>query len=304
MNFSISQLSRKGGRDINEDRVGYCHMREADIFLLADGMGGHPEGEVAAELAVQAMAARFQQAARDGIEDVRGFLVSALMEAHHTILRYAQDKGMAETPRTTVVAALIEAGCLSWIHCGDSRLYLVRDGELLVRTRDHSYAEQRPNEIPMSKTGVPLNRHVLLTCLGSPADPVFDVAGPVALQQGDKVLLCSDGLWGSLDEQALVDGLWGQPVTQAVPELVERALAHAGESSDNVTVLALEWVRSDDFQATRDGITRGGVAEEVFASTVQADELDNMTHDLDDAEIDRSIAEINAAIQRAATRKK
>jgi PPM family protein phosphatase len=189
------------------------------------------------------------------------------------------------------------------VHCGDSRLYFVRDGELLVRTRDHSYMEQRqgaPNP-PTLPAGI--NRNVLYTCLGSPAKPIFDITGPVPLQQGDKVLLCSDGLWGSLPDVDIVFQMGQKPVAEAAPELTERALLKAGASSDNVTVVAMEWETPDAFESTRGSISTENMDNALFASTVQSTSVDGIDDDLDDAAIERSIAEINAAIRRTAARK-
>jgi serine/threonine protein phosphatase PrpC len=135
MKFSVFQVSRKGGREKNEDRMGYCYTRESGLFVLADGMGGHPEGEVAAQLALQTISALYQKEARPIIEDTTEFLSTALMAAHHQIIRYASEKGMLDTPRTTLVAAILQGTGATWVHCGDSRLYVVRDGELLTRTR-------------------------------------------------------------------------------------------------------------------------------------------------------------------------
>lgn len=303
MRFSVYQISRKGGRETNEDRMGYCYTRNTGLFLLADGMGGHPEGEVAAQMTLQVIAAMFQKEARPEIADPRAFLASAVMAAHRQILRYAVEKGMLDSPRTTVVAALIQGGSVTWVHCGDSRLYMVRDGEMLARTRDHSYMEQRQDEVPLTKAGEKINRNILFTCLGSPVNPVFDITGPVSLQQGDKILLCSDGLWGSLSDIEIVYELGHKPVSDAVPDLVEKALAKAGSSSDNVTVIALEWETPDAFEATRGGVTTDSINEGVFASTVQAGLLDNQIEDLDDEAIERSIAEINEAIRRTAARR-
>ena len=182
MKFSVFQVSRRGGREKNEDRMGYCYTREAGLFVLADGMGGHPEGEVAAQIALQTIAARFQSQAKPALADVQEFLSSALLAAHHQILRYASDKGALDSPRTTLVAAVLQGGSATWIHCGDSRLYMVRAGELLTRTRDHSYMELR--NIPPSMAHI--NRNVLFTCLGSPTKPIYDLAGPVALEQGGR----------------------------------------------------------------------------------------------------------------------
>ena len=306
MKFSVFQVSRKGGREKNEDRMGYSYTRGSGIFLLADGMGGHPDGEVAAQLALQSISASYQQSANPLIEDVRGFLTDALLAAHRQILRYAVERGMNDTPRTTIVVALVQEGRASWIHCGDSRLYLVRAGELIVRTRDHSYMEQ-PEGMGGTRPAAQKNRNILFTCLGSPIKPILDMSGPISLQQGDRILLCSDGLWGSLADEDIVYQLANKPVEQAVPDLVESALLKAGSSSDNVTVIALEWETPDGFEATRASISTDDFDDGEFASTVQADvpgAASDDLHDLNDADIERSIAEINDAIRRSAARKR
>ena len=303
MKFSVFQISRKGGREKNEDRMGYCYTKTSGLFLLADGMGGHPEGEVAAQMVLQTISALYQKEAKPEIDDPVAFFNMAIMAAHRQILRYAAEKHLMDTPRTTLVAAIVQGGTAHWVHCGDSRLYFVRQGELLARTRDHSYIEQHQ----VTKPDVPLpdkfNRNVLYTCLGSPTKPVFDVTGPVSLQQGDRILLCSDGLWGSLDDAEIVYQLGQKPVGTAAPELVERALVKAGATSDNVTVIAMEWETPDSFESTCGTISTDSIDDGVFASTVQAGWLDADVDDLDDAAIERSIAEINEAIRRSAARR-
>jgi serine/threonine protein phosphatase PrpC len=299
LKFSVFQVSRKGGREKNEDRMGYCYTRESGIFLLADGMGGHPEGEVAAQLALQTISALYQKEARPIVRDVTEFLSTALMAAHHQIIRYASEKGMLDTPRTTLVAAIVQGTQATWVHCGDSRLYVIRNGELLTRTRDHSYLEQQnAGVIRMER----INRNILFTCLGSPTKPVFDVTGPVPLQHGDRILLCSDGLWSSLSDGDIVRHLSSKPVADSVPDMVEDALRRGGEHCDNVTVIAMEWETPDSFESTR-GVSTDDISDGVFASTIQAGVLDTMVEDLDDAAIERSIAEINEAIRRSAARK-
>ena len=300
MKFSVFQLSRKGGRKNNEDRMGYCYTSKAALFLLADGMGGHPQGEVAAELALQAMAGMFQEDAKPELPDVGAFLGNAVRVAHRQILRHAAQTQMTDTPRTTIVAALVQSGSVSWIHCGDSRLYLVRDGELLVRTRDHSFAE-RPHAMAIGlKLRKRLNRNVLFTCLGSPSKPVLEIAGPLALQQGDRLLLCSDGLWSHLSEQEIALQLSQKPVSQAIPELVETALLKAGDRGDNVTALGLEWETPDEVQLAAKHISTDALDPDFFASTVYGDVPDAAPQEIDDAAIDRSMAEVNAAIRQTA----
>ncbi len=307
MRFNVYQVSRKGGRAKNEDRMGYCYTRSAGLFSLADGMGGHPEGEVASQLALQTMAAHFQRDAKPLLKDPLQFLQQAILTGHQALLRYATDRGLLDTPRTTVVACVLQGQSAYWAHCGDSRLYLVRQGKLVVRTRDHSYTELQD---ALAHSGQPppamaqYNRNVLFTCLGSPGKPVVDTTGPLQLQPGDRLMLCSDGLWSTLSDDTIVELLGQRPISDAVPELAERALREAGARSDNVTLLAVEFEGAEEFDAGQAVSTRS-LGDEVFASTIQASlgSDEGLGDDLDDAEIERSIREINEAIQRSSRRR-
>ena len=308
MRFNVYQVSRKGGRAKNEDRMGYCYTRSAGLFALADGMGGHPEGEVASQLALQTIAALFQRDAKPALQDPVRFLHDAVLAGHHQLLRYASERGLMDTPRTTIVACVLQGQAAYWAHCGDSRLYLLRGDKLVARTRDHSYTELH-GALVQSGQALPadaqrFNRNVLFTCLGSPGKPVVDTAGPLLMQDGDKVMLCSDGLWGSVSDSLITQMLAERPISDAVPELAEQALRQAGAKSDNVTILAVEWEGAEQ-QETTQAISTRALGEEVFASTIQASlgagELPN--EDLDEAEIERSIREINEAIKRSAQKK-
>ncbi len=303
MKFTVYQVSRKGGREKNEDRMGYCYTRDAGLFALADGMGGHPEGEIASQMALQTLAVMFQREARSTLADPTRFLHDAILAGHHQLLRYATDKALMDTPRTTLVACVLQGGAAYWAHCGDSRLYLVRDEKLIARTRDHSYTELHETLSQVVPLEHRLNRSVLFTCLGSPGKPVVDAAGPLLLRQGDRVMLCSDGLWSSVSDAEIAQCLSSSPVSQSVPELVELGLRQGGERSDNVTVLAVEW---DGPHASDEapGISTMSLGEDVFASTIQASiSGDAMSAELDEAEIERSIREINEAIQRSGKRR-
>ena len=303
MRFSVYQVTRKGGRDKNEDRMGYCYTRDAGLFALADGMGGHPEGEVASQLALQTLAASFQREAKPRLAEPLRFLNEAIMAGHHQLLRYATERALMDTPRTTVVTCLLQGNAAYWAHCGDSRLYLVRGDKLLARTRDHSYSELQDSLGHIVPMGDRYNRNVLFTCLGSPGKPVVDTAGPMLMQPGDRVLLCSDGLWGPLSDADIAQLLVGSPISDAVPEMVERALRIAGEKSDNVTALAVEF-EAAELHDPAGAVLTDALGEEVFASTIQAsmDADGGSADDLDEAEIERSIREINEAIQRSAKR--
>ncbi|MFN4116252.1 MAG: PP2C family protein-serine/threonine phosphatase [Inhella sp.] len=303
MKFGVFQVSRKGGREKNEDRMGYCYTRDAVMFALADGMGGHPEGEMAAQLALQSLAARFQMLAKPRLPDPTSFLRDGVMQAHQELLAYAKGRGLSDTPRTTVVACIAQGGQAFWAHCGDSRLYIMRGQNLLARTRDHSYIELQE---ALGRSNEKVNRNVLFTCLGSPGRPMVDIQGPLALEIGDRLMLCSDGLWSQVPEPRIVELLAAKPLPEAVPDLVEIALREGGAKSDNVTVLALEWEGEDEPSSDTEGLSTRSLHESAFATTIQAallEQLDRGKTQLDEEEIERAVEEINATIKRVAQKK-
>ena len=199
---------------------------------------------------------------------------------------------------------MLQGNAAYWAHCGDSRLYLVRGDKLIARTRDHSYTELQETLAQVVPMGERFNRNVLFTCLGSPGKPVVDTVGPLLLQPGDRLLLCSDGLWGSVSDAEITEQLARQPISDAVPELVERRCATAAPKSDNVTVLAVEWEAAEDGDSASGVSTqtprRGGVR---LDHPGQRARRRRAPDELDDAEIERSIREINEAIQRSSQRK-
>lgn len=296
MKFSVYQVSRRGGREKNEDRMGYCYTRDAGLFALADGMGGHPEGEVAAQLVLQTVASMFQRDAQPTLSDPARFLSDAVQIAHQQLLRYSSDRQMSDSPRTTIVVCVLQKGVAHWAHCGDSRLYLLRDGGLMARTRDHSYSELQEALGRHASGNERFNRNVLFTCLGSPGKPMVDICGPTALQPHDRLLLCSDGLWSTLSDVTIAQHLGARIISDAVPELVEQALRNGGARCDNVTALAVEWEGEDEPDSSSH-ISTLNLNEREFASTIQGADA-SMREDMDEAEIERSVREIQEAIRR------
>lgn len=239
--WQMKAQSHRGGRLRNEDRVGAWCSDAAALLALADGMGGHPQGDVAADMAVRHLGRRFAEEACPELVTPRAFLPTGFLEAHEHLIDYGRQLGGNDQPRTTLVAALVQEDRLWWSHCGDSRLYVLREGQLLVRTRDHSFLELNTLlEADPALTPLP-SRHTLFSCIGSPARPLIDSAGPLDLQPGDRLLLCSDGLWDGLDDAEIATELSVRGLGDAVAWLTERALQEGGERCDNVTLLAMSW---------------------------------------------------------------
>ncbi len=299
MKFAVHQVSRKGGRPLNEDRLGYSYTRDAVLLVLADGLGGHPQGEKAAEIAVQLFSERFLQAARPLLPDVPGFLAQTLIEANEAILAHARAQGLEDSPRTTVVAAVVQEGRFQCIHSGDSRLYWLRDGRMLQRTLDHTYHEQARFRHTMPANA---NRNILFTCLGTPGTPLYDLSVPAPLQDGDRLLLCSDGLWGVMPDELIAAGGQQGTVQAGALALADRALRLGGAHGDNVSLLMFEWDTPDDFPTTQ-RIHTEELGDSGFASTIQLVPGDDDAQDFDEAAIERSIAEINEAIRRTADKR-
>ena len=191
MRFSIYQDSHVGGRPSNQDRMGYCFTRDALLLLLADGMGGHLNGEIAASLSLQTMGALFRERAAPAVNDPSALLDELVFTAHQSLLNYRATHRLPDTPRTTVVACLVQHGQAWWAHCGDSRLYWLRGGRILARTVDHSHLERLValgRVSPYERANHP-ERNKLYNCVGAPTLPQVDKAKPVTLQSGDQLLL-------------------------------------------------------------------------------------------------------------------
>ncbi|MGI4849731.1 MAG: PP2C family protein-serine/threonine phosphatase [Janthinobacterium lividum] len=291
MRFSVYQESRIGGRSSNQDRMGYCYTRDALLILLADGMGGHAGGEIAADIAMKTLGACFHQGARPRIASPQRFLEDSFFAAHREILRYCTDQHLDESPRTTIVACLVQDGVAIWAHCGDSRLYWMREGAVLTRTRDHSNIENliaQGRVLPSERATHP-ERNRLHNCLGAPIAPKVEISRPAMLQTGDLLLLCSDGLWATVPEPILARELFAHSIVQAVPALVQKATEIGGKYGDNVTALAMSWDGSGNLE---------GAGQPNADALRKAQEEIAMAEDFSESEIEKAIAEIRAAIER------
>ena len=302
MKFTIFQESRIGRRKNNQDRLAYCYSRDALLMLVADGMGGHLHGEVAAQITVQFVTQAFQRDARPTLHDPVLFLSRALTNAHSAILDYAFDKNLEEAPRTTVVACIVQEGFAYWAHAGDSRLYLLRSGRFVGQTRDHSRVQLMMDQglIDAREAARHPGRNRIYSCLGGTQPPQIEFSRSIALRDGDLIALCSDGLWGPLGDDDLLMGLAGTNVMESVPKLMNRAELLAGNTCDNLSMIAMSW-HADTTEPGRDSVSTETMALDNFTTQLDTFETTRSPaakQDLTDDEIERAIQEINSAIHK------
>ena len=244
MNFSIHQTSHIGDRRYNQDRVAYAYSSEALLLVLADGMGGHLHGELAASMAISTFVETFGLHAQPKIEDPDAYITNTMRYAHDRIMRLPHDQDMGAFPGTTCVAVLVQNGKMYWGHAGDSRMYLLRKGSVIARTTDHSMVQKMidAGRITEEQARFHPQRNQITNCLGGMQDLFFVESGePVELEAGDVILLGSDGLWGQYSESELLGSFAAGPVAAALDEPVMEALSRAEGHSDNITGVAARW---------------------------------------------------------------
>lgn len=290
MQFSIYQESRRGARRSNQDRIAYCYSNDALLMLVADGMGGHLHGEVAAQIAVQFITRAFRREATPALSNPVLFLHRAINGAHDAIIGHAAEGGLAEAPRTTCVACVVQAGTACWAHAGDSRLYHIRDGTILAQTKDHSRVQQLIDQGRIREEAFAAHpeRNRIFNCLGSARPPQVDLSGAVPLHAGDILMLCSDGLWGPLSSKIISSAALKSGIMQAIPDLLDEAERRAGRECDNLSVIAVNW--EDD--------PRGALPRAAVPAPRESSAVDAPQGYLSDDEIERAIDDIRNAIGR------
>jgi len=297
MKCSIFQDTRIGKRPYNQDRLGHWRTPEAMLLLVADGMGGHAHGEVAAELTMRHIAAAFKREAQPRLANPDLFLFRAIGRSHSMLLRKALELGLPDTPRTTVVACVVQEGHAYWSHIGDSRLYLVRRGEIAARTRDHTRVQQLVDEGKLQEDAVSTHpdRNRLLQCLGGVQAPRLEPTAKLRLEREDLLLLCSDGFWGPLTQRQLLSGLAAGAIAQSIPQLAALAEQRAGPECDNISALAMAW--GEEAVPLRDG-PRTLPLHEMSTAVQDFGATDPDFLRMTDEDIERAIAEIKEALKR------
>ena len=248
MQIEYAKVSALGDRSDNQDRAAVVVADEAALMLVFDGMGGHSDGARAAETGLAIVQDMFMSS-RLPVFDPQGFLYMALARAHDEVVGLGKDVAVDFRPRATCAICLVQEGGAFWAHIGDSRIYHVRDGRVMTRSRDHSHVEVLIQEGAITEEEAldhPM-RNFVECCIGGDAPvPDMSITGKRALLPGDVLLACSDGLWSGLSDDDMAQ--IGLPGDNNLPDnlkaLSMKALSANAPYSDNTTGTALRWLDS------------------------------------------------------------
>lgn len=302
MKFTIFQNSRQGPRPYNQDRLAYSYSKDAMLLVVADGMGGHKHGEVAAQLAVTTITEAFQRLAVPTLHSPAKFLIEHIEQIHGMIEQITLEHEMLEAPRTTIVAAVVQRGMLYCAHVGDSRLYHFRDGHLLYRTEDHSIVQSLYTKGMINKADMSTHpyRHKIYSCLGGDTPPKIELADRQELAEGDTILLCSDGVWGAVADEKIKRILNGVSITDNITDLLNQAEAASQEQGDNMSAIGLQWGDKEQSSLAVSTVTMPMGFTTTIMNPVTIPQQQNAPFgaDFSDDEIEKTIAEIQQALRK------
>jgi PPM family protein phosphatase len=260
---TVTDTGRKRRR--NED----AFVCEPPVFAIADGMGGAQAGEVASRLAAAAV--------REGVPEALAGeqrIFELIQEANRRVYDRSSTDPSTSGMGTTMTVALVEDGAVAFGHVGDSRAYLIRDGEMEQLTEDHSLVNEllKSGKLSPEEAGMHPQKAVITRAVGT--DPDVDVdTFTVPAQTGDLFLLCSDGLTDVVAEEEILELVERnrEDIDRALRALVKEANRGGGE--DNITVVAFE-IAED---AVHDGSTKEQALPPELAESPAPDEEDTLT---------------------------
>ena len=246
MQIEYAKVSALGDRTDNQDRAAVVVAENAALMLVFDGMGGHSDGAVAAETGLNILQEEFTSATLP-IFDPQGFLYMALSRAHDEVVSLGVDQEVDFRPRATCAVCLIQETGTWWAHIGDSRIYLLRDGEVVTRSRDHSHVEVLIQEGAITEEEAldhPM-RNFVECCIGGDAPvPDMSITRKMDLHDGDVLLACSDGLWSGMNDKEIaeISTLRSMSLAENLKSLSMKALTMNAPYSDNTTGTAILWL--------------------------------------------------------------
>ena len=243
MKYQVGQYTLRGARPTNQDRIAYAERDNAVLMVLADGLGGHKGGDIAAELLTQTVIRGFQNIKQPVISEPSTYLALSILHAHKVIIQHAAKLAPNIKPRTTCVLCLVQNGYAYWAHVGDSRLYHFRRDILLQRTYDHSTIEKlhRKGILTEEQMLTHPNKSQLLKCVGGHKEPTISLSKETLLFEEDALLLCSDGLWEALKPEDLTRYLQYDSIGEGVEEMLLAAEEKMKQASDNLSAICFRW---------------------------------------------------------------
>ncbi|MDB6088553.1 MAG: hypothetical protein JWN85_1337 [Gammaproteobacteria bacterium] len=246
LRVDYADISLLGGREENQDRVAAAVAEHAALLVVVDGMGGHADGAKAAEVAQQVVLEAFWHTPLP-LFDPLGFLHLTLGRAHEEVVKLGVQLPIEHRPRATCAICLVQQGAAWWAHVGDSRLYHLRHGGVVTRSRDHSHVELllREGLITADQAQTHPMRNFVECCLGGdPILPDMTLTRRRALEPNDVLLVCTDGMWGGVKDTEIASEVTtiGAPLNEKLLELAQRAVVRTGAASDNTSAAALRWL--------------------------------------------------------------
>ena len=246
MPWKFSMASDIGGRKEQQDCIEILSsdIDNSHLIIVADGMGGHKGGALAARTVIETARACFNN---DRGPDPQEFLNKLCLESHHAISALGGDE--ERSPGSTCVFLYLDGSEAYWAHVGDSRLYHFQDGELLYRTQDHSVVQLMMDrgdirEADVADSGI---QNQLYMCLGGTTvpEPYHDA---LEVEKNELFMLCSDGFWSYVEPQEVVDFMKEQPLDEdGAEQLVEIAKERGGSEGDNISLVLISWTPVDAF---------------------------------------------------------
>jgi serine/threonine protein phosphatase PrpC len=245
LQVEYADISLLGGREENQDRVCVAVAEHAALLVVADGMGGHADGARAAQVTQQVIAEAFWHSPQP-LFDPLGFLHVTIGRAHEEVVKLGAQLPLEQRPRATCAVCLIQQRGSWWAHVGDSRLYHVRRGALVARSRDHSHVELllREGLISAEQAHSHPMRNFVECCLGGdPILPDMSLSRRRPLATDDVIMVCTDGLWGSMKDEEIAAALGPRgALRDELMQLGKVAVQRAGAASDNTSAAALRWL--------------------------------------------------------------
>ena len=246
LRVEYADISLLGAREENQDRVVAAVAEHAVLLIVVDGMGGHADGARAAEVTQKTLLEAFWHTPQP-LFDPLGFLHMALGRAHEEVVRVGMSLPLEQRPRATCAVCLVQQHAAWWAYIGDSRVYHLRKGQVLTRTRDHSHVELLLREGLITAEQAlnhPMRNFVECCIGGDPILPDMTLSGRRELEPDDVIFVCTDGMWATLKDEEIANRftVGGHAIRDTLSSLGQLAVARAGGGSDNTSAAAVRWL--------------------------------------------------------------